>query len=924
MSRKKIITIEKLFLVFYFLLTIGFLVFYSAKNTNLTTPRSEIAYIENWTVTDDRGEVFETGRTYRDGRKIENEYVIESVLPEFVSDNMVLLFRPCWYNKVYVNGELRSDVDMDRDSVIPGGAVKSIYITVPLTSEDKGATVQMVRKNATSIRPEIVPETMLTTTDGVYTYLFQKEGLSFYFATVLLIFSVIVMIVGLYMYYLYRTTIEMFYGAFSVMLVSIWAITNSSIYPFIFGHYHVDGLVNYLTCLLMPLGFLIYVDSIQKGRYRKKMIFLMAATTINAIFWPILHFCGIINFADALLYIDIALGCILLGASFIIFLEYKNHRTREYRYTAFGIGAFLFFCVIELITITFFTVKNDSIPMMVGLAILLIFAVMQQVDDLRREGVEKQKAIDMSEAKSNFLASMSHEIRTPINSILGMNEMIIRESKDEVITDYAKTVESSGRILLTLINDVLDFSKIEAGKMEMNYSEFSLSEVLSDVYSIVAERAQEKGLLFEIKIPKEVPDGQISDEYRIRQVLINYINNAIKYTDRGSVTLLVSGEYMENGKYRLNLYVRDTGRGIRESEKAGLFNAFSRADLITNRNIEGTGLGLAIVKSIADALGGEVGVDSRYGVGSEFYISIPVDITDKTPVDSDFYKKKKHTKEEKTVCDYIAPNASILVVDDNRSNLKIAELFLKRIEAKVDLCDGGAKAIALCNEKKYDLLLLDHMMPKPDGLDVLSAVRTNGDSLNKETPALVLTANAIAGSREKYLEAGFADYLAKPLDSQALEKAVKDNLPENKIIPVEHKEDEKIRENKVEGHMENRSSLKDRLASVEGMDYESALAHCASDEEFLVEMLDEIVAECNPKITAMEAGLAAKDYEAYGVLAHYIKGIMATVGFQELSDWAKAQDEATRTGNITVVLEEGHDFIEKYRSVCDSIKKALQ
>ena len=235
----------------------------------------------------------------------------------------------------------------------------------------------------------------------------------------------------------------------------------------------------------------------------------------------------------------------------------------------------------------------------------------------------------------------------------------------------------------------------------------------------------------------------------------------------------------------------------------------------------------------------------------------------------------------------------------------------------MDLCDSGARAIAKCKEKKYDLLLLDHMMPKPDGMEVLKTLRRDSDSLNKETPALMLTANAIAGCKEEYLKAGFADYLSKPLDSSALEKAVKSNLPKDRIVPVT------LQKNKGSSAPHN-TSLKERLSNVSGLNYESAISYCVGDEEFLLDMLKDIVAESEQKASDMEKALKEQDYEAYGILAHSIKGIMATVGVQSLSDQAKAQDEATRIGNTDVVLNEGQDFIENYRRVCESMKKALE
>ena len=378
---------------------------------------------------------------------------------------------------------------------------------------------------------------------------------------------------------------------------------------------------------------------------------------------------------------------------------------------------------------------------------------------------------------------MSHEIRTPINAILGMNEMILRENKDPVIDDYAGSVKSSGKMLLMLVNDVLDFSKIEAGKMEINSADFSMAQLLRDIMPMLKERADDKKLKLETKIVSEVPDGMVSDEFRIRQILINLINNAIKYTDEGLVTLTIGGSYKSADAFILEMSISDTGRGISEEDQKHLFEAFTRADEKKNRSIEGTGLGLAIVKSIIDSLGGNISVKSKYLEGSTFSVELTVGVHDKKPLKDDFLsggKAPAKTAEKKS--DYTAPDASILVVDDNIMNLKVVRYFLKRADIKPDECDRGLLAVEKCKEKKYDLILLDHMMPEPDGIETLRLIRSEDASLNKDTPAIVLTANAFADSRKIYTEAGFLDYLTKPLDATLLEETVKKHLPPEKVL----------------------------------------------------------------------------------------------------------------------------------------------
>nr|MCR5417839.1 response regulator [Lachnospiraceae bacterium] len=580
------------------------------------------------------------------------------------------------------------------------------------------------------------------------------------------------------------------------------------------------------------------------------------------------------------------------------------------------------------------TPKQEEIPMLFGLCFFLVFVVLQQVDDLRKVYVEKQHAINLSESKTRFLASMSHEIRTPINAILGMNEMILRENHDEVTLDYARSIKSSGKMLLMLVNDVLDFSKIEAGKLEITESRYDLSEVLYDVISLIGERSNEKGLTLKTEFTAPVPVGQISDEFRIRQILINLMNNAVKYTDSGSVTLKVGGKNIGDDGYELYFSVEDTGRGIRVEDQEELFEAFSRADMGKNVNIEGTGLGLAIVKSIVDSMHGNIEVESEYGKGSAFRVRIPVRVADPSPVPQDFMEKRKVDVVSEEECDFLAPDAKVLAVDDNRSNLTIVKLFLKRTGIVPDLCDNGKSALAKCREKKYDLILLDHMMPSPDGIETLQLIREDRDSKNKETAAVVLTANAVAGSRQIYMDAGFSDYLTKPLDFKVLEQTVKRYLPEDK---VQSREDEESKRNEDDGffaeflpHEESGvyggtqgKGFEEKLSRIERLDYRTAIGHSAGDEEVLAAVLADIAAEGAERCSRMRDNVSGRRWKEYGIDAHAVKGLMATIGMKDLSEKAKQQEFAAKEEDSEVILAGAEAFIGEYESLCRRLEELV-
>ena len=745
-------------------------------------------YIDEWTVTAPEGSVFTSGREYHNTDAKKGTFTMVSVLPADIHDDSLFCVIAGGDIAIYINGELRNDFYEERDIPYPGGCVKRFYFLTPVYPSDSGAEIRMERIGTTR-RGFIYQDTFVAGSFGLVRYLMQEYGLEFMLSEIVMIFSLVIVIISIVMRLFYKHRIEVLYGAMSILVLSGWLITNSYLFPFIYGHYHVDGVMNYMLCLMIPFNLVFYLDALQHGRYRRVMNGVQMLGLANLIVWPVLHFTEVYSFPNALLYLDAIMGIQVVIVMVVLAVDLVRGYAGEYKYTALGFVGLLICGLLEIVTLNFLPVVNGNVLMVAGLTILLAMAVIQQVMDLKKLSDERQRAVDLSEAKTRFLASMSHEIRTPINSVLGMNEMILRETRDPVIAEYAESVRSSGRMLLMLVNDVLDFSKIEAGKMEINNAEYRLAALLKDIMPMLTERADGKGLELNTLLDGDVPDGQCSDEFRIKQILINLINNAIKYTDKGTVTLTVGGEYMGTDDYLLRLSIRDTGRGIREEDQKHLFEAFTRADIRKNGNIEGTGLGLAIVKSIVDSMDGSITVESTYGEGSEFTVTLPVEVNDRTPLGADFMETSGRPASDRDECDYSAPNADVLAVDDNNTNLKIVRFYLKRSGIVPDTCDSGAKAVEMCRDRHYDVILLDHMMPEMDGIETLKAIRDDERSMNRETPALVLTANALAGSRQIYIDAGFADYLTKPLDCSVLEQAVKRYLPPDKVLPADNKVD---------------------------------------------------------------------------------------------------------------------------------------
>ncbi|WP_242870393.1 ATP-binding protein [Pseudobutyrivibrio xylanivorans] len=543
------------------------------------------------------------------------------------------------------------------------------------------------------------------------------------------------------------------------------------------------------------------------------------------------------------------------------------------------------------------------------------------------ERYEKQQKLEAeleitkqaSEAKSSFLSNMSHEIRTPINAIIGMNEMIIRECEDDQILEYANNAKSAGNSLLSLVNDILDFSKIEAGKMEILPVQYDLSSMINDLVNLIAARAEDKGLELEINVDSALPCHLIGDEIRLKQVVTNLLTNAVKYTESGKVALSVTYEKIDDKNINLHFEVSDTGIGIKEEDISKLYSPFERIEEIRNRTIEGTGLGMSIVRKLLALMDTKLIVESQYGTGSSFrfFVKQVVVSWDEIGNFKDKYKEFIATA-QKYHQRFQAPNAEILVVDDTEMNLTVIKSLLKKTLVQVDTAVSGFETLEKVVEKKYDIIFLDHRMPEMDGVETFKRMKVLNGNKNKNTPVIALTANAVSGAKQEYQEIGFNDYLAKPVNTNELERMIEHYLPQEKIesVSIDHGEDFCTA---ADVGIPEDSFLKD----LKEVDLNEAIINCGGPE-VLENVVKDFLVSLDSKADAIEGYLNDGDIRNYTVFVHALKSSARLIGAMELSKMAAELEQEGNDGNLIALHQRTPELLEKYRSYKENLKAALE
>ena len=515
----------------------------------------------------------------------------------------------------------------------------------------------------------------------------------------------------------------------------------------------------------------------------------------------------------------------------------------------------------------------------------------------------KLEAENANKSKSMFLAKMSHEIRTPMNGVMGFANLALENNPDEETAECLEYIKNSAESLLQIINDVLDISKIESGKMELVELEYNPARVFDEIVKLIKTQAESKNLTFNVDVSKDIPTVLVGDSIKLREILINILNNAVKYTNEGGITLEVKCK-SEDEHAVMEITVTDTGIGIKADKLDSIFNSFEQVDNVSNYHVEGTGLGLSIAKQLTELMGGNINVNSKYGSGSEFIVTIPQKYV---------MTVKNVEKQDAIEVDIVAGNLKVLVVDDNMINLKVERGILQKYGMDVEICESGKECLALTSKNKYDIIFMDHMMPEMDGVETMQAIRKR-DGEDNYTPIILVTANAIVGVKEEMLSLGFDGFVSKPIDRKELNRELAKVLPDDKIESI-------TSSTNVASDNKSDKDFVSHLMTA-GINVEEGIKYCG-DMESYIDVLKIMVSGYGDKRLKIKTYLETEDIDNYRIIVHSLKSGAANVGAVELSALAKELEYAAKDKDKEFIVEYTDRLLEMYEKVVETIKSSL-
>ena len=717
--------------------------------------------------------------------------VVERTIPVIGSADQCICIRSSQQEvRGYIDDELVVSYLKNEES-FAWDELASAYLFIHLSPECSGKILRL-ELSSDSTYSGRVNAVYLGTEMGIWRFLFRENLNTIMLILAMLAFSLITLTACLIIKYRFKEDLELRYLVTCVFLVSFWALCDCRIRQYYMPSINTAAFVSYTCEGLIPIPFIWYmygvqnplqVDGSRGTRYYKTTNIVYLFVCSVAILCPTLHFAHLVSFSDTYYLRLFSIAATIIYIVVTVIIDIVKKRAENYRWIIIGLVLFFLGGAMEVFASVFTSYRHNKSFMLLGLLMLSVGAVLKTFMDVQRLNSERLAALELADSRSRFLSSMSHELRTPINTVIGLNEMIKRETTEPNIAEYSGNIDTAGRLLLSLINDILDFSKMKSGVFNIREEEYRLKDIIRNIDEVMQPRIRDKGLAFTVNADPGLPAVLKGDDIRIKQIMVNFMTNAVKYTEKGEVVLTVKGEKDESGIFYLLISVKDSGIGIKPEDQEKLFSEFTRVDEGRIKGIEGTGLGLAIVKMLLDAMKGTVSVSSVYGEGSEFTARIPQAVCDESPMgewrktDADRHSGKK----EQYVPLFTAPDAVVLAVDDNKMNLLVLKRLLAKTGITIETAESGSQALEMSKNKKYDLIFMDHLMPGMDGVETFHAITDDSTNINRSTPVILLTANIAMEIEGEYAKEGFSAYLSKPIEFKKMEIVVKDLLPSEKI-----------------------------------------------------------------------------------------------------------------------------------------------
>lgn len=832
-------------------------------------------------------------------------------LPEFQETDMcVCIFSSDQNIGVYIEGELRQYYNDEAVRLI-GSYSASHFVLVPLKITDSGKELRITYQTTLEECAGTLTCPMFGTEADIMVWLFLSCFWQIVSALLIFVVGIVFMVLSIAVRYNHKHNQGLCYlGIFSITM-AVWILCQSNMRVFYCRNLNTANLMTYMALMVAPIPLLMFMNDLMKYRYQKVLNIAIMVCLANMAISLIVTLTGLADLIE-LVWITRIIITGACGISIICLVLYGKTKQLNAPF-ALGVGIVGFIISFIIEDRNMMHANTFEVGKYIGFGIVFFLLMLGYAAEKGWvvQWKNYRRAVEENEFKNTFLANMSHEIKTPINTILGMNEMIARETTEGEIKQYAGNIYEAGNLLLALINNVLDYTKLESGRMQLIPVRYELGQLLSNVINTIQPRAEEKKLCFDVDIDENIPRVLYGDELRIRQAILNLLTNAIKYTGEGSVTLKVHYEEMDQKEICLYISVSDTGVGIRKEDTKRLYDSFVRLEERKNRSIEGAGLGLTITRQIMKMMQGDIRIESEYGKGSTFILVFKQSVIDDTPLGGyvDWYRTgiKKGNYQEN---DYLAKGVKILVIDDNEMNLEVISGLLRRTQARIDTSLSGEDGLEKAKKERYDMILLDQMMPGMSGDETLQQMKMLDYVRSEAIPIIALTADSVIGAKEHYLQIGFTDYIAKPVDYRTLIGCLRKYLPD--------------RIEKCSKLAEKQKMCEEYLGKC-GIHVKDAMKYAGDEIDQYIHLL-ELFSSSNAieKQMVLQETYESGNWKHYTIYVHGLKNSARTIGADKLADIAFEHEQKSKNGDYAFIQDNYEVLVQELEKTRADISAFLK